>query len=53
MSSSSSSMYVEHFLIIVFSILKTFSAKNGRDQENTFKSSGSLYGGSVSEYYFN
>ena len=34
-------------------MLETFSAKKGRDHENTFKPSGSLYGGSVSWYYFN
>jgi hypothetical protein len=32
-------------------MLDTFSAKNGRDHENTLSPSGSLYGGSVSWYY--
>lgn len=50
MSTLSSSTSL-HFFTIVNSILPTFSARNGRDHENTFKPSGSLYGGSLSWYY--
>ena len=31
-----------HFFIIVFNMLRTLSARKGKDQENTFKLSGSL-----------
>ena len=47
-TSSYSSPTSEHFFTMVYSMLDTFSAKNGSDHENTLSPSGNLYGGSVS-----
>lgn len=41
-TSGSSSSILEHFFTIVNNIDDTFSARNGKDHDSTFKSSGSL-----------